>query len=78
MTQIRTYMSSCHKCQILYPIVQEGFYPADDFREVEMVNWTALLGLVHGVSVRKTSRHWIVHVECLYGRSPGELFGLPC
>jgi len=41
-----------------------------------MVNWTALLGLVHGVAVRKTSRHWIVHVECLYGRSPGELFGM--
>jgi len=34
------------------------------------------LGLAHGVAVRKTSRHWIVHVECLYGRSPGELFGL--
>ena len=41
-----------------------------------MVNWTALLGLVHGVNVRKTSRHWIVHVEALYGRCPGELFGL--
>jgi len=65
-----------HKCQVLFPIVREGFYPADDFRKVEMVNWTALLGLVHGVHVRKTSRHWIVHVECLYGRSPGELFGL--
>jgi hypothetical protein len=65
-----------HKCQVLFPIVREGFYPSDDFRSVEMVNWTALLGLVHGVAVRKTSRHWIVHVECLYGRSPGELFGL--
>jgi len=65
-----------HKCQVLYPIVREGFYPTDDFRKVEMVNWTALLGLVHGVSVRKTSRHWIVHVECLYGHNPGELFGL--
>ena len=65
-----------HKCQVLFPIVREGFYPSDDFRKVEMVNWTALLGLVHGVAVRKTSRHWIVHVECLYGRSPGELFGL--
>ena len=41
-----------------------------------MVDWTALLGLVHGVNVRTTSRHWIVHVECLYGRCPGELFGL--
>ena len=41
-----------------------------------MVNWTALLGLVHGVAVRKTSRHWIVHVECLYGHNPGELFSL--
>ena len=65
-----------HKCQVLFPIVREGFYPADDFRKVEMVNWTALLGLVHGVSVRKTSRHWIVHVETLYGRYPGELFTL--
>jgi len=60
---------------VLFPIVREGFYPADDFREVEMVNWTALLGLVHGVNVRKMSRHWwIVHVESLYGRHPGELF----
>jgi len=65
-----------HKCQVLFPVVREGFYPVGDFREVEMVNWTALLGLVNGVSVRKTSRHWIVHVETLYGRSPGELFGL--
>jgi len=65
-----------HKCQVLFPIVREGFYPADDFKRVKMVNWTALLGLVHGVSVRKTSRHWIAHVECLYGRSPGELFSL--
>ena len=49
-----------HKCQVLYPIVRERFYPVGDFRRVEMVNRTALLGLVHGVSVRKTSRHWIV------------------
>jgi len=65
-----------HKCQVLFPIVREGVYPAGDFREVEMANWTALLGLEQGVSVRKTGRHWIVHVESLYGRSPGELFGL--
>ena len=65
-----------HWCQVLFPIVREGFYPADDFRRVEMVNWTALFGLVYGVNVRKMSRYWIVHVECLYGRCPGELFGL--
>ncbi len=65
-----------HKCQVLFPIVREGVYPVGDFRSVEMVNWTALLGLVHGVHVRKTSRHWIVHVETLYGRYPGELFTL--
>jgi len=41
-----------------------------------MVNWTALLGLEKGVSVRKTGRNWIVHEETLYGRHPGELFGL--
>jgi len=43
------------------------------FREVEMVNWTALLGLEKGVKVRKTTKHWIVHVETLYGHSPAEL-----
>jgi len=63
-------------CQVLFSIVREGFYPVGNFREVEMVNWTALLGLVHGVSVRKPSRNWIVHVEFLHGRSPRELFGL--
>ena len=65
-----------HKCQVLFPIVREGVYPVGDFRQVEMVNWTALLGLMNGVKVRKTTRHWIVHVETLYGRHPGELFTL--
>jgi len=50
---------------VLFPVVCEGFYPVGNFREVEMVNWTVLLGLVHGVHVRKMSRHWIVHVETL-------------
>jgi predicted transcriptional regulator len=65
-----------HRCQVLFPILREGVYPAADFRRVEMVNWTALLGLVHGVKVRHTPRNWIVHVEALYGRHPGELFAL--
>jgi DNA-binding MarR family transcriptional regulator len=63
------------KCQVRYQIVSEGLLPAD-FRKVEMVNWTALLGLEQGVNVRHTSRSWIVHVETLYGRHPGELFVL--
>jgi hypothetical protein len=41
-----------------------------------MVNWTALLGLEEGVYVRHTTRSWIVHVETLYGKHPGELFVL--
>jgi DNA-binding MarR family transcriptional regulator len=65
-----------HRCQVLFPIVREGVYPAANFRRVEMVNWTALLGLMHGVKVRHTPRNWIVHVETLYGRHPGELFTL--
>jgi len=56
--------------------VREGIYPGGSFRRVEMVNWTALLGLECGVRVRKTPRNWIVHVETLYGKHPGELFGL--
>jgi len=65
-----------HRCFVKFPVLREGAYPCGDFRRVEMVNWTALLGLMHGVKVRHTTRHWIVHVEALYGRHPGELFGL--
>jgi DNA-binding MarR family transcriptional regulator len=63
------------RCQVRFVIVSEGCLPVD-FRRVEMVNWTALLGLEQGVRVRHTSRSWIVHVETLYGRHPGELFVL--
>ena len=65
-----------HRCFFKFPIVREGVYPMDDFRRVEMQNWTALLGLEQGVKVRKTTSSWIVHVETLYGRSPGELVTL--
>ena len=64
-----------HKCQIRYRIVREGLLPRD-FKRVEMVNWTALLGLELGVKVRHTSSSWIVHVETLYGKHPAELFNL--
>jgi len=64
-----------HKVQMRYRIVSEGLLPKD-FKRVEMVNWTALLGLECGVRVRHTPRSWIVHVEALYGRHPGELFTL--
>jgi len=64
-----------HRCQVRYGVVAEGLLP-QDFRRVEMVNWTALLGLEQGVHVRRTSRSWIVHVETLYGKHPGELFTL--
>ena len=63
------------KVQYRYAILAEGVLPKD-FRRIEMQNWTALLGLEQGVKVRHTSRSWIVHVETLYGRSPGELFTL--
>jgi len=63
------------RCQVRFGIVAEGCLPVD-FRRIEMVNWTALLGLEQGVYVRHTSRSWIVHVETLYGKHPGELFFL--
>jgi predicted transcriptional regulator len=65
-----------HRCFFKFPILREGVYPSGDFRRVEMQNWTALLGLEQGVKVRKTTSSWIVHVETLYGRSPGELVTL--
>jgi predicted transcriptional regulator len=64
-----------HKCQVRYPILAEGVLPKD-FKRIEMMNWTALLGLEHEVKVRHTTRSWIVHVKTLYGRSPTELGAL--
>jgi len=61
-----------HKCQVRYEILSEGVLPKD-FKQIEMSNWTALLGLEQGVKVRHTSRSWIVHIETLYGGSPAEL-----
>ncbi len=65
-----------HRCFFKFPVLREGVYPVGDFRRVEMQNWTALLGLEQGVKVRHTTTSWIVHVETLYGRSPGELVTL--
>jgi hypothetical protein len=62
-----------HRCFFKFPILRDGVYPSGDFKRVEMQNWTALLGLEQGVKVRKTTSSWIVHVETLHGRSPGEL-----
>ena len=63
------------KCQVAFEIVADGRGPVD-FRRVEMVNWTALLGTELGVKVRKTSRSWIVHVEVIRGRNPVEVTNL--
>jgi predicted transcriptional regulator len=62
-----------HRCFFKFPVLREGVYPSSDFKRIEMQNWTALLGLEQGVKVRHTTTSWIVHVETLYGRSPGEL-----
>jgi hypothetical protein len=34
-----------HRCFFKFPMLREGVYLAGDFRRIEMVNWTALLGL---------------------------------
>jgi len=51
-----------HKCQVRYEILSEGVLPKD-FKQIEMTNWTALLGLEQGVKIRHTSRSWIVHSQ---------------
>jgi hypothetical protein len=63
------------KCQVAYEIVADGLVP-ENFKRVEMVNWTALLGTELGVRVRKTTRSWIVHVEVIRGRNPIEVTNL--
>ena len=63
------------KCQVAYEIIAAGFAP-ENYRKVEMTNWTALLGTELGVKVRKTTRSWIVHVEVIRGRNPVEVTNL--
>jgi hypothetical protein len=63
------------KCQVAYEIVADGLVP-ENFKRVEMVNWTALLGTELGVRVRKTTRSWIVLVEVIRGRNPVEVTNL--
>jgi len=64
------------KGQVAFLIVREGVYPQGSFKPVEMVNWTALLGLELGVKVRHTSRSWIVHIPVIRGKTPAEVYGL--
>ncbi len=64
------------KCQVSFKILREGLYPDRDFKKVEMVNWTALLGLESGVKVRHTSKSWIIHVPVIRGKNPAEVYGL--
>jgi hypothetical protein len=63
------------KCQVAYETIADGLVP-ENFKKVEMVNWTALLGTELGVRVRKTTRSWIVHVEVIRGRNPIEVTNL--
>ena len=63
------------KCQVAYEIIADGLVP-ENFKKVEMINWTALLGTELGVKVRKTTRSWIVHVEVIRGRNPVEVTNL--
>ncbi len=63
------------KCQVAYEIIAAGLVP-ENFKKVEMVNWTALLGTELGVRVRRTTRSWIVHVEVIHGRNPIEVTNL--
>lgn len=62
------------KCQVGFLILREGFL-SGDFRRVDMVNWSALLGVEDGVCVKKTSKSWIVHVPVMRGRNPAEVYG---
>lgn len=44
-----------HRCFFKFPILREGVYPSCDFKRIEMMNWTALLGVEQGVKVRHTT-----------------------
>ena len=64
-----------HNFVVKYPVLA-GPSVGVDWRRVEKMNWTALIGLENGVRVEKTSRNFLVYCDVLRGRDPHDLLML--
>jgi hypothetical protein len=61
-----------HNIKYRYGLIRDGVWP-NEWRRVEMMNWTALLGLEGGVNVLHTPSSVIISVDALYGENPVKL-----
>lgn len=61
-----------HNCVFKYPILEEPFDPVD-WRRVEKMNWSSLIGSELGLTVEQTTRHVLVYCDVVVGRDPSEL-----
>ncbi|MCW4002453.1 MAG: helix-turn-helix domain-containing protein [Candidatus Bathyarchaeota archaeon] len=61
-----------HNAKYRYGLLQDGVWPSE-WRKVELINWTALLGLEGGVNVQHTPSSVIINVDALYGENPSML-----
>jgi len=61
-----------HNCVFKYPVLEESVQPVD-WRRVEKMNWSALIGSELGLTVEQTTRHVLVYCDVVEGRDPSEL-----
>ena len=67
-----SFVFRLHNCVLKYPILEEPVQPVD-WRRVEKMNWSALIGSELGLTVEQTTRHVLVYCDAVEGRDPSEL-----
>ncbi|MEM3623007.1 MAG: winged helix-turn-helix domain-containing protein [Candidatus Bathyarchaeia archaeon] len=81
--QCKKFLSGCegltpsfvfrlHNCVFKYPILQDSAM-LGDWRKVEKMNWSSLIGSELGLTVEQTTRHVLVYCDVVEGRDPSEL-----
>jgi len=61
-----------HNCVFKYSIL-EGSCDPIDWRRVEKMNWSSLIGSELGLTVEQTTKHVLVYCDVVEGRNPSEL-----
>jgi hypothetical protein len=64
-----SFVFRLHNCVFKYPILEEPVQPVD-WRRVEKMNWSSLIGSELGLTVEQTTRHVLVYCDAVEGRDP--------
>lgn len=67
-----SFVFRLHNCVFKYPILGEPAVLVD-WRRVEKMNWSALVGSELGLTVEQTTKHVLVYCDRLEGQNPSEL-----